>query len=1404
MSEGLDNEQRLALSDRIRQRLVDGFRHGSRVRIEDLLIEVPESLRGAALEELIAEEVIQRNLLGEQPTMTEYESRFGGNRNHVARGFRRIDKNITLPSDLNKTGDLVDHELTATLIPSKFDDDQLIPDSIGRYEVVRMLGAGSYGRVFMAWDPQLRRNVAIKVPKRNFFARGSSVELFLEEGRLAAKVDHPGLVRVYDVELDCGWPYIVQEFIDGTSLAKWMRGCTASHLELARLLMEIADAVSTLHQRRLVHRDLKPSNILVDRSGHAHVTDFGSAVHESTQWSRAGEVAGTYRYMSPEQLRGESHLLDGRADLWSIGVMMYEMLVGESPFPANNLDDLREQIGRLEPRPPRMLVPNVPIELSRICLKCLQHRRNDRYDSANDLIDDLRHWSQVPANEMKRPLFAVAESPSSGTNTASRIIPKGLRSFDEQDADFFLDLLPGPKDRCGLPESIRFWKTRIEQRDADKTFTVGLLYGPSGCGKSSLLKAGLLPLLDKSITAVYIEASAEDTESRLLKGIRKRLPFAPDAPTLPLLLQHLRSTGLGAEQKLLLLIDQFEQWLVLHGRDESSPLIDALRQCDGTHIQSIVLVRDDFWMAAAAFMRSVESKLDEGRNSLGVEPFRVRHAEEVMKIFGRAFGTLPAETMDQTPEQTQFVQQAVAGLASAEGKVICVHLSLFAEMMKGRPWTPKSLKDVGGTKGVGVTFLDEVLGSSTAPPEYRLHQKAAREVLKSLLPDALTEIKGNKRSYEQLLNASGYARRPRDFADLLTILDSDLRLITPTDPEEHSCDPIEMPSASGEKHYQLTHDYLVPSLREWLNRKQQESRKGRAELKLAERANIWSSKKESKQLPTVLEWLAILLMTRYRDWTIVQRNMMFQAARLHGLTWGGLILLALVAGIWIRRRNESDLQVQTQEAINALEIAGGPNLKRALSPLSKLPNRLVVPELKKRFSAAKEDQYKLPLAFGLAHFGKVEVDYLLSQIDRVGDEDIANLQNSLSRNRPRALESLKAEAANCEQSVDWPRLAKLASSSALLGDLSILEMVCKERPNPEQRSLFIDEFHRWQVDTNALRQAIVESPSEAVKTAICLAIGRCDYKRVSEHDRQAWVELAKKWFWEPSGATHSAADWLLRTWNENVPEVKDRNEMPKWLNNPTRSWFQNSIGSTMIHIRPGTLNLHDKEIGITDNLWVASTEVSVAQIDAFIKDRGYGYDRFQEWQGVDVDVSPTPAHPAQKVSYYDAVMFCNWLSRKEFGDYSYCYEKTGKKVTNELDQSDQKKYETWWLVPERAGYRLLLENEWEYMCRAGTVTRFSCGDDEDLLPAYCEMAPAKQTVACGTRLPNPWGFFDAHGNVIELCEDSKNGVFARGGGFSERAKNCQSNTRFPLSYAMRVKNYGFRICLVLPERPTSD
>ncbi len=231
-------------------------------------------------------------------------------------------------------------------------------------------------------------------------------------------------------------------------------------------------------------------------------------------------------------------------------------------------------------------------------------------------------------------------------------------------------------------------------------------------------------------------------------------------------------------------------------------------------------------------------------------------------------------------------------------------------MMKGKPWTPSSLKAMGGTEGVGVAFLEETFSATGAPPEHRKHQQAARAVLRSLLPEAGTDIKGHMRSRDDLLAASGYATRPKDFDDLFRLLDAEIRLISPTDPEgKTNPDGSVHESASslpaGVRHYQLTHDYLVPSLREWLTRKQRETRKGRAELLLADRTSVWHARPENRQLPTLWQWCGIRWWTESKHWTPSQRVLMRRADRYHarrGLLFGAVLAIVALAGWSIQER----------------------------------------------------------------------------------------------------------------------------------------------------------------------------------------------------------------------------------------------------------------------------------------------------------------------------------------------------------------------------------------------------------------------------------------------------------------------------------------------------------------------
>jgi formylglycine-generating enzyme required for sulfatase activity len=602
------------------------------------------------------------------------------------------------------------------------------------------------------------------------------------------------------------------------------------------------------------------------------------------------------------------------------------------------------------------------------------------------------------------------------------VVPQGLRSFSAADSDFFLELLPGPRDRDGLPESIRFWKYRIEET-REPTFAVGVVYGPSGCGKSSLMKAGLLPRLARNIRTIYVEATADETEARVRARLKKALPDLPVGLDLTRCLAALRQgqvPGMEHDGKVLIVLDQFEQWLHAHRSESNTALARALRQCDGERLQCLLMVRDDFWMALTRFLGDVHVELSQGQNAAAVDLFDLIHARHVLTAFGQAFGRLPED------DQDAFLDQAIAGLAQ-DGRVISIRLALFAEMIKGRPWTPATLKAAGGMEGIGVGFLEETFRS----PALRVQQKAAQAVLEALLPEHGTDIKGHMRSFEDLRAAAvaaGDRSSDAEFAGLLKTLDREFRLITPTDPAG-----LETGTAVAVgQYYQLTHDYVVPSLREWLTRELRKTRRGRARLRLAERAALWSVRPENRFLPSAWEWCRIRTLTRPRDWTEPQRRMMGTAARVHGIRALGLLVILLATttvGLVIQGRDvEERAKRDAAGLVQRLFDADTPGVPAIVADM-KDHRRWVDPVLRQRLPQLPAgSRAKLHASLALLP-NEEQVEFLYGELLRAGPAELPVLRDFLKpyRNRlnPRLWSVLESAG---------PDDARLLPAAAALAD----------------------------------------------------------------------------------------------------------------------------------------------------------------------------------------------------------------------------------------------------------------------------------------------------------------------------------------------------------------------------------
>jgi eukaryotic-like serine/threonine-protein kinase len=260
-----------------------------------------------------------------------------------------------------------------------------------RYTLLEVLGGGGMARVYLAHDNVLGRDVALKVLREQYADDTDFVERFRREAKNAASLNHPTIVQVYDQgRAEDGPNYMAMEYVPGHTLAERIkRRGPLDPSEVAGIASQVADALAVAHQRGIVHRDIKPQNVLLTASGEAKVSDFGIARAASARtMTEANVLLGTAAYMSPEQVRGER--VGPQSDLYSLGIVLYEMLTGELPYTAE--DPIATAVKRLDepPRHPREANPAVSQELDALTAKLLANDPNDRYTSAAELAEDLR------------------------------------------------------------------------------------------------------------------------------------------------------------------------------------------------------------------------------------------------------------------------------------------------------------------------------------------------------------------------------------------------------------------------------------------------------------------------------------------------------------------------------------------------------------------------------------------------------------------------------------------------------------------------------------------------------------------------------------------------------------------------------------------------------------------------------------------------------------------------------------------------------------------------------------------------------------------------------------------------------------------------------------------------------
>ncbi len=263
----------------------------------------------------------------------------------------------------------------------------------GRFELLAEVGAGGFGTVFKARDPKLDRVVALKIPHTRRLLDEGHRRRFVQEARHVAKIRHEGIIPVFEAGEAEGIPYLVAEFVEGVTLERQLQSRRPPVEEAAGLCIQIAEALHHAHEAGIVHRDVKPSNVMLDGDGRPYLMDFGLAKQETgdSTVSVTGAILGTPAYMSPEQAAGENESVGVRSDVYSLGVVLYQLLTGELPFRGNN-NMLIHQILNDDPRSPRTLNDRIPRDLEMICLKAMSKEPRQRYAAAEEFAEDLRRY----------------------------------------------------------------------------------------------------------------------------------------------------------------------------------------------------------------------------------------------------------------------------------------------------------------------------------------------------------------------------------------------------------------------------------------------------------------------------------------------------------------------------------------------------------------------------------------------------------------------------------------------------------------------------------------------------------------------------------------------------------------------------------------------------------------------------------------------------------------------------------------------------------------------------------------------------------------------------------------------------------------------------------------------------